>query len=224
MFGQAIALDPAFARAHAGLSFSHFQSAFMSYTPETSREAEAARRHAERAIEIDALDPFANFTHGRALWLRSDVEASLGWLDRAVSLSPNYAQAIYARAWAENIIGDGEAGRRHADLAMALSPLDPLHYAMLAARALSHLNLGEYREAAEWGDRAARAPGAHVLIAVIAAASHALHGDRPRAQFWSDAIGAREPGVTQQSFFRSFPFRDAGLKQRISEALSGVGR
>ena len=32
LFRRAVALDPTFARAHAGLSFVHFQSAFMHYT------------------------------------------------------------------------------------------------------------------------------------------------------------------------------------------------
>ena len=64
---------------------------------------------------------------------------------------------------------------------MRLSPLDPLHYAMLGTRALSHMTLGEDAVAAEWADRAASSPGAHVLIAMIATAAHALAGNDGRA-------------------------------------------
>ncbi|HLZ79550.1 MAG TPA: tetratricopeptide repeat protein [Sphingomonas sp.] len=93
----------------------------------------------EHALEIDPLDPFANFTLGRSLWLTDNVEGSLSWLDRAIALCPNYAQGIYARACAETVLGMGEEAQRHADTAIALSPIDPLRYAMLGTHALSHL-------------------------------------------------------------------------------------
>ena len=40
---QALALDPDFARAHAGLSFLHFQSAFMGYSADLAGEIRLAR-------------------------------------------------------------------------------------------------------------------------------------------------------------------------------------
>ena len=74
-----------------------------------------------------------------------------------------------------------QEGRQHVDLAMRLSPLDPLYYAMLGTRAFTHLAVGEDTEAAHWAEQAARSPGAHVLIAMIAGAAHALSGDTTRA-------------------------------------------
>jgi hypothetical protein len=157
---------------------------------------------------------------GRSYWLEGDLAASLPWLDRATSLSPNYAQGIYARAWTHTLCGRGDEGRRGADLAMALSPLDPLHYAMSATRALSHITAGEDRESVEWAEAATRAPGAHVLIAVIAAIAQALVGDDVRARTWATNVKSRKPDFTPADFFRSFPFADPATKQRISHALS----
>jgi tetratricopeptide (TPR) repeat protein len=98
-----------------------------------------------------------NFAMGRTFWLEGDLQASLGWLERATSISPNYAQGIYARAWTEAMAGRGLEGRRHVDLAMRLSPVDPLYYGMLGTRAFSHMLMGEDAEAASWAERAARA-------------------------------------------------------------------
>ena len=223
LFERAVANEPDFARAHAGLSFVHFQNAFLHYTPDVSAEAAAALHSSEHALEIDALDPFANFTQGRSLWLTGQVEESLGWLDRAIALSPNYAQGIYARAWAETVLGMGEEAQRHADTAIALSPIDPMHYAMLATRALSHFVRGEDAPAARWSAEAARSPGAHVLVAAIAVACHALSGDLAGARFWADNVRRRQPNFTQADFFRSFPFEDALTRKRISEGLACVG-
>ena len=223
LFQRAVALDPAFARAHAALSFVHFQTAFMHYTADRAIEIGRARRCAERGLELDPLDPFVNFTMGRTYWLEGDLESSMGWLERATTLSPHYAQGIYARAWTETLAGQAIDGRQHVDLAMRLSPLDPLHYAMVATRAMTHMAVGEDAEAARWAERGARSPGAHVLIAVVAAAAHALAGDQERAAFWAANSRERNAALTLEEFFRSFPMRSEALRTRVQQALARLG-
>jgi TolB-like protein len=223
MFQQAVARDPGFARAYAGLSFVHFQTAFMQYTDGLAGEIELARRFAMRGLELDPIDPFVNFAMGRTYWLDGDLESSLAWLERATSISPNYAQGIYARAWSESLAGRGLEGRRHVDLAMRLSPLDPLYYAMLATRAFTHMVLGEDDQAAEWAERAARSPGAHVLIALIAVAAHALAENQARAAAWAADVRSRNHALTRDDFFRAFPMKSQGMRTRVANALVRFG-
>jgi TolB-like protein len=223
LFQQAVTRDPGFARAHAGLSFIHFQAAFMHYSDDLSKEIDLARRFAVRGLELDPLDPFVNFTMGRTFWLEGDLEGSLAWLERATSISPNYAQGIYARAWTESLAGRGHNGRRHVDLAMRLSPLDPLYYAMLATRAFTHMVMGEDAEAADWAERAARSPGAHVLIALIAVAAHALGGNEIRAASWAANVRSRNSALTRSDFFRAFPMQTEATRARVSNALEHLG-
>ena len=106
---------------------------------------------------------------------------------------------------------------------MRLSPLDPLYYAMQATRALGHIALGEDALAAIWAERAARSPGAHVLIAMIAAAAHALAGDEMRAASWASEVRARDAALTKDDFFRSFPMKPEAMRARVSEALARFG-
>lgn len=223
LFDRAIGLDPAFARAHAGLSFVHFQSAFLRHSDNVAAEAAAARRCAERGLELDPLDPFVNFTMGRSYWLHGDLEGSLGWLERATHISPSYAQGIYARAWTEALAGRPLESRQHVDLAMRLSPLDPMHYAMLATRAFTHLALGEHPAAADWAERAARSPGAHVLIAMIAAAAHKIDGNHGRAATWAANARERNPALGRSDFFRAFPMAALDMREQMSSALGTLG-
>ncbi|MGD9812040.1 MAG: hypothetical protein AB7U35_12040 [Sphingobium sp.] len=72
-------------------------------------------------------------------------------------------------AWARTLSGDTSEGEAPALLAMKLSPIDPLRYAMLATCALSHVIKGNYDEAAMAGERAAQSPDAHKHIEAIAA-------------------------------------------------------
>jgi TolB-like protein len=223
LFRRALALDPGFARAQAGLSFVHFQTAFLRHTDDLATEIDLARRFAERGLDLDPLDPFVNFAMGRSFWLAGDLETSLGWLERATTISPNYAQGIYARAWTETLAGQGRDGREHVDLAMRLSPLDPLYYAMLATRAFTHMIDGEDGEAAIWAERGARAPGAHVLIAMIAAAAHGLAGNEALARTWADDVKARAPALGRDDFFRAFPMRPEPQRRRIADVLARYG-
>lgn len=223
LFARAVAQDPGFARAHAGLSFVHFQTAFLRHTEDREGEVVAARRFAERGVELDPMDPFVNFTMGRTFWLEGDLEGSFVWLNRATAISPNYAHGIYARAWTESLSGDGNAAHDHANLAMRLSPLDPLYYAMLGTRAFSHMVLGEDAEAADWAEAAARSPGAHVLIAMIAVAAHALAGDAARAAAWAAIVQARDPSLTRADFLRSFPMKNESMRSRVDAALARFG-
>jgi TolB-like protein len=223
LFQQAVTRDSGFARAHAGLSFVHFQTAFMRYSDDLASEVALARRFAVRGLELDPIDPFVNFTMGRTFWLEGDLGSSLAWLERATSISPNYAQGVYARAWTESLAGRGIEGRRHVDLAMRLSPLDPLYYAMLATRAFTHMVMGEDADAADWAERAARSPGAHVLIALIAVAANALAGDEHRATWWAANVRSRNPALIRADFFRAFPMKSEETKARVSNALARFG-
>jgi len=221
-FEQAIALEPGFARAHAGLSFAHFEEAFLHFADDTHAAAAKARHCAERGLAHDPLDPFCNLVMGRALWLNAELDQSIAWLDRAAALNPNYAQAKYSCAWTRAMLGDGGEAQSLVDAARDLSPLDPLQYGMLGVRAFSHMILDQPAEAAAWAERAARAPRAHALIEMIAAVAHQMNGDTARAAGWARSACGRQPGLRADDFLRAFPFRDAAVLRRVRAALDGL--
>jgi hypothetical protein len=160
---------------------------------------------------------------GRTHWLSGDIEGSLSWLDRANELNPNYAQGRYSRAWVEGLLGQSKPCLSNADMAMALSPLDPMRYAMLATRAFAHVLQGDLAAAADWGERGAQSPGAHALVQMIAAAVHGLNGDDARAKFWAATAKARDPQLSQSRFFHAFPFRDEATRKLIAGVLARYG-
>lgn len=192
----------------------------MRYTDDVSGEKQLARQFAERGLELDSLDPFVNFTMGRSYWLEGDLDSSLSWLERATSISPNYAQGIYARAWTEALAGRASEGRTHVDLAMRLSPIDPLYYAMMATRAFTHMVMGQDAEAANWAERGARSPGAHVLISMIAAVAHSLNGDAARAARWAAIVRERDAVLSRYDFMRAFPMKPDAVRTRVLQALT----
>ncbi|MEQ8348086.1 MAG: winged helix-turn-helix domain-containing protein [Sneathiellaceae bacterium] len=222
-FAQAVLADPAFSRAYAGLSFAHFQNAFVHFSADAATERVLARAAAEKAMEIDPLDPFANYTMGRADWLDGDLDGAIGWLQRCVDLNPNHAQAVYSGALVDTMAGrHAEVGPR-IELARALSPYDPLRYAMLVTRSLALLPSGAFDDATAWAERAAREPNAHVLIHLIAAAVNELSGRPAEARGWMASARHRNPGFSQADFFLSLPYRDPAMRRMFSQVFDRLG-
>lgn len=222
-FERAVAGDPGFARAHAGLSFTSFLTAFLRLGPDTPAATVAARRHAERALELDPMDPFANFTMGRSFWLTGEPETAAEWLSRAITLNPNYAQGFYASGFTAMLSGDAGATLAAIDTALRLSPLDPLLYGVHGVRAQMLLQQEEYEAAAHWGDRAATLPGAHYLIAMIALVANGLAGHTAQAARWRQEVRRRKPDATAADYFAAFPTRHAPSRAAIAAELRRHG-
>ncbi|MCP5236041.1 MAG: winged helix-turn-helix domain-containing protein [Zoogloeaceae bacterium] len=223
LFERAIQADAHFARAHAALSFTHFQNAFLGYAQDVSNHRRLARDFAEKGLALDPLDPFSNLCMGRADWLEGDMERAYPWYDRCIELNPNYAFAHYNRALADVIVGRGERCDAGIGKAMSLSPIDPLRYAHLATRAFSYLVQGNYVAACEWAEQGARAPNAHVHIFVIAALVNELAGNRAAADSWAAEVRRRADGYQPERFFKSFPFRNQGTRETIMGAFLRLG-
>ncbi len=204
-FTAAVKLDPTFARAHAGLSFTHFQNAFQGWANRT-REVERACAAAGQSLMIDDRDPAGHWAMGRALWLQGAQEESVGELERAVDLSPNFAIGHYALAFVHSQSGDAKAAIAAADQSRFLSPFDPMLFAMLGSRAIAHVRLGQFAEAAEWSVKAAARPNAHQHIQAIAALSLSLAGQLDEARVYVAKIRRKTPGYGIADYLRSFQY------------------
>ena len=206
LFRTAITLDPLFARAHAGLSFTHFQNVFLGLTEDRDRQVALAAETAARSLEADDRDPAAHWAMGRALWLGGALRESILELEQSVELSPNFALGHYMLGFVRAQSGDPAASLAATNTSRELSPFDPLQFGMLASRALAHLRLGEFDEATEWAVRAATRPNAHVHILAIAATCLALAKRREEAREVIGRIRAKLPAYTVEDFLRAFRF------------------
>lgn len=204
-FATAVRLDPTFARPHAGLSFTHFQNAFLGWG-ERAQEVEAAYRCAAQGVLADDRDPAAHWAMGRALWLRGRLDGALDELETSVALSPNFALGHYTLGFVRAQSGDPRAAIRACDQSRDLSPFDPLLFAMLATRAMALMRLHRHDEAADWAARAIARPNAHVHVQCIGAHCLALAGRTDEARQVLASIRAARPGYRLGDFLGAFRF------------------
>ena len=222
-FEMAVRLDPTFARAHAGLSFTHFQSAFQHWAPRAA-EVDRAFETAGQSLIVDDRDPAAHWAMGRALWLRGLQDQALVELETAVHLSPNFALGHYALAFVHSQSGDPRAAIGFSDHSRLLSPVDPLLFGMLGARAMALVRLGRLEEAADWAVKAATRPNAHVHILAIAAICLALAGRLDEAHGFTASIHRSLPQYRVDDFLAAFRFApDAVALFRTGAQRTGLG-
>ncbi|HTI01166.1 MAG TPA: BTAD domain-containing putative transcriptional regulator [Acidisoma sp.] len=208
-FETAVALDPTFSRAHAGLSFTHFQNAFQGWN-ERAAEIDRAFAAAGQSLMADDRDPAAHWAMGRALWLRGHQDQSVAEVETAVDLSPNFAIAHYTLAFIHCQGGDPEAAIRFSDHSRRLSPFDPLLFAMLGARAMALVRLGRFEEAADWALKASARPNAHPHIQAIAAYSLALAGRLDEARVQLGVVHTTRPHYSIEDFLTAMKFSADG--------------
>jgi DNA-binding SARP family transcriptional activator/TolB-like protein len=199
-FTRAIALDPAFSRSYAGLSFTHFQNAFHLNVRETEREITSAIETAGQALQADPSDPAAHCAIGRALWLQHAHDSAVGELNQSIRLSPNYAFAHYSLAFVQCQTGDPGRAIDAADIAAQLSPLDPMMFGTHRVRTFALLRLGKVQEAADCARLVGRHAGDHVHAHAVAALTLAAAGRLEEARAARRYISALRPEYNFRQF------------------------
>jgi len=209
-FQMSLRQDPTFARAHAGLSFTHFQNAFLHRPQERRQEIDRAYETAGNSLVADDRDPAAHWAMGRALWLRGNQDQALREIEQALSLSPNFALGHYTLGFVHGQSGDPRVAIASSEYSRQLSPFDPLMFGMLCSRAMGHLRLGQYQDAADWACKGAARPNAHVHIRAIAAGCLGAAGRIDEARQVVTSLRKSAPTYRLDDFLAAFRFNPDG--------------
>ena len=204
-FEMAVRLDPTFARAFAGLSFTHFQNAFQGWA---RRDVEMERRlrrcrtkpHGRRPRPGGALGHGAGALAARK---PGRVGERVGAGDRPEPELRSRPLRTRVRPLAGWRSARGSRLRR--SLAPA-SPFDPMLFAMLGARAMALVRLEKFDEAADWAVKAAARPNAHAHIRAIAACCLSLADRRDEATALVGSIHKTLPKYSVDDFLAAFRF------------------
>lgn len=220
---RALRQDPQFSRAHAALSLTHFSRAFLATGKDIDSEIEQALLCAQRSVDLDNRDAMGHWSLGRAQFLLQQHDLALVSLERSLLANPNYAQGHYARGFVSVHSGIAAQAIPELEAAQRLSPFDPLLFAMISSRAVSLAMQENYEEAALVAVRATLEANAHFHIYAIAAACLELAGHHDNARRHVGIALQRHPGYCRKIFFRSFPYKLTGQRQRMDTALKRAG-
>lgn len=177
LFQRALALDPGFARAHAGLALVYYND-WNCYHWDRWAECQAgAFAHARQAVELDDSDHVTHCILGQVHLYRREFDQAERHHGRALALNPNDADALVRMAQARAQLGDAAAGIALAEAALRLNPRFPDWYVgfsglpyLMAARPADAVNVME------------RAPDAYIDTRAFLAAAYAYLGRQAEAR------------------------------------------
>ena len=218
-FELSLWLDPYSSRALAGLSFVHWQRAFLEISEDRPAEVERAHDLAQQSVSINTRDPLAHWALGRAYFLRGELSDSITELTTAAALNPSFAVGQYSLGFALMHAGDLTQSVAMADKARRLSPYDPMSFAMIGVRAFSLAMAGEYDQGARLMAVSIRQPNAHYHMVAMAAVCDALAGHEGAARRDLRGLLQAKPGYDVNDFLRAFPFQQPDHRVRIASAF-----
>jgi len=176
-FQAAIALDPTYAAAHAGLALAKCAQAQMRSAPveESYHEAKAA---ALRALAMDDECADAQVALGKVLllseWDWTGAERSFA---RALAINPNDTEAYLHYGTLMEALGRLQEGLELKQQALERDPFSPLVHVQLAT---SYWNQRRYDEAIVWASKALDLDPRHLLAREFVAGAYWKKGDLDR--------------------------------------------
>jgi tetratricopeptide (TPR) repeat protein len=152
-FRDAIAHDPDFALPYAGLAEACYSEIFHGFCDDPKSRLKEGLEAGERAASLDDREGATHYGLGRMLVIANESERAIACLEKSVDRNPSFAHGYFGLGAALCWFGRPAEGIEHLDLAMRLSPCDPLLWAMQSYRATCCNSLEQFELAEEWSKR-----------------------------------------------------------------------
>ncbi len=221
LYRQAVRLDPTFARAYGGLALTYAAD----YRNQWAEDGDAALRRAlemaQTAIQIDPSLPEVHWVIGYVRAQQRRHEEALAHLDKALGLSPSFADALALKGGIHTYIGDPAGAVPLLRRAMRLSPEAGYLYFLLLGRTYFFLDDTE-QALINLREAIARNP-ASLEARVYLAAALARVGDQDAAEWEAEELRAIQPEYTTRRWLATYPMTDEPQRERLVSVLAGLG-
>jgi adenylate cyclase len=218
---RALALDSAYALAHAFAAMCHHNRFLRAGLHEEDRTASI--RHAQAAIvcgQDDALAlTFAGFSIGMD---GHDRAAAFAAFEAALAVSPSTATTYILGSVILGWTGEAERAIEWGERGLRLSPFDPWAFAAFGSLTLGHFQRGRYDEAANAAYKAVQSNPAHSINYVLLAAPLAKLGRLEEAKAAAARVVELQPAFRYSRQFSGVDCAPA-LAASLSEALRATG-
>jgi TolB-like protein/predicted Zn-dependent protease len=144
IFEKALALDPQYAEAYAGLGWTYYLEWVWRWSTD-SQTLERAFELAQQAVALEDSLPVAHSLLSCVYALKQQYDQAIAEGERAIALDPNNADSYAFQAEALNLAGRPEEALRRVEQAMRLNPRYPPFY--LFESGVAYRLTGRYAEA-----------------------------------------------------------------------------
>jgi len=220
-FRRALSLDPAFARAYAGLAMAFSRDAIDGWTGEPLKALEKAKALADQAAAIDPAIPQVHFITGQVELFRHHHDAAVRATERATAINPNYADAYALRAWILSYAGRTDEALVAMRKALSLNPRPTASY--LEVLGEIQFVRGEYAESVKTLQQVLEINPVYMRARMwlITALAHQAQLDEAAWEAAQLKVANPDFSISQLEF--AFPFRDPRDLYRLLYGLRLAG-
>ena len=220
LYRQALALDPRFARAYAGLALTHAMDHRLQANVDSRASLERALELAQAAREIDPgiaeVHWAIGFIHAQA---RRHAEA-IAALERATQINPSFADAHALLGGIHTYAGAPEKSIAPLRTALRYKPEGGYLVYLLLGRA--YYFLGDPEQALIHLRQAVARNPADVETRLFLAASLLAAGDRRGASWELAEARMLEPALSLDAWLAAYPLSSAAHREAFREALAAI--
>jgi adenylate cyclase len=223
LYEQAIALDPQFAPAYAGLAAALSLRKNGGWSTDPAADTSQAIACAKSALRLGRQDASTMARSAMVLVFNSDeVELADSLLDEAIRLDPNEMSAWLWGGWAKTLLGDHQAAIDYHYRAMRLSPLDPRIFYAQVGLAYAYFFVGKYKEGLKCAADALRDQPSYPAALRATMACHAMLGNIEAAQKLWQQVALLSPTDRVSETRKRVAYRDQDLA-KLQEAYRLAG-
>jgi TolB-like protein/DNA-binding SARP family transcriptional activator len=219
---KAIALDPQLSRAYMILSRSLYARSLHGFSADLEADRKDLLEAASRAVSLEPHDAYAHYAMSIAHLMDLRPAAAVEEAMRAVELSPNFALAQNALGWSRIFAGNSTDAIGPVDLALRLSPRDPVRYFFQCALALAYFHMGDHATSVQIARQAVAAKPRYFSMLVLLAGLVRLDliSEAESLAGRAKQIAPRDPATYWKLLF---PYATREHRTEISTALQGLG-
>ena len=221
LYEEAIALDPEYAFAYAGLAGTHMMDTWLGASKSLKNSLGRAIELGQRAVALDESEPVAHAILGHFYGYAGQFEKAIFHAERGLALDPNSYAVLYNAAVVFTHSGRAEEAIPLFQKAIRLNPFTPAIFftRMSVACGLA----GRFDEAVEQAKKAVERDPKNQFTHLSLALACVLAGREEEARAAAEEVLKIDPAFSLEQFAKAFSYRDMSQTHRMINALRKAG-
>jgi len=209
---------------YAWLARWHLFAVIQGWSTDVGTDCRQAQDLARRALDLDPESSLALAIAGSVhLQLQHDVTQAEALYRKALEINPQESLAWLLLGTALGFQSQGEEAVRHSEMALSLSPVDPMRFFYHVHGSATALAAGRYDRAIDFAQRALTANRQHTSTYRSLAIAQSLSGRLDDARKTVEQMLVQDPSYSVCTFLERSPGAKFGQGERFAQALREAG-
>jgi len=219
LFEEAIALDPGFAMAYAGLAYTYAADALWGWSKDPRESGRKAYEMANKALTLDDSLDTPHYILGFIYVYMREYDKAIAEGERAVELNPNGAEALAHLGYFLNVAGRPTEGVTVLEKAMRLNPMfSAVHYSWLG---ISYRLMGQYDKAIAIVEKGLRVQPDNTSCLLALAAAYSQAGRQEDARKTAAEFLRLNPKFSVEVLAKFY--KDPAVQEQLINTLRQAG-